>query len=578
MVRMVLRLVLMALTLLGLLRLGYAGEPVRIDSFTFHSGQAEFRAEGIEFEDLNIAPDGLEALLHGADAAAQAKAIATLDADAIRISRLRETQLVSGQTTVTLFSNVVMTNVRQGLASQIRAGQITFGATGGMGDANSGLAASLALDDVDLAVLVGFGAATKDPKPSEFHRAYRLARIEKIALQSASHSVISIDRIEVQDESFRDIGDGLTAISERLLKAQAKPTPLNDAELVASALDVIDVYSAISTGSFEILGISVKEPEKPTNSASLRRFSYKGGKDTSAYAFEGLDIAVDDFRLTIDRIAQDNINIGLVLESVRKALMKPNAKLADIEPALFTPVIGHIELNNATIDADIDGLRHSGLRHFTFAVDTTPEGSPLALALDFDALTGPLPATSTEPAVQTLMGLGYRYINVSGGLRVTLDPKSQDLTLQSNLSGENMAAVSLTGTFGNIPAANIAAAPTAAPALLLGASVKSFALSVENHGLAERLTDQQAIKTKRPPAEVRSSYAAAAAASLQIYFGMSPNARGLTQSLVTFIGKPDRLMIAAQAKNPAGVSLSDTSAGDGPAAILDLFELQVEPK
>jgi hypothetical protein len=176
------------------------------------------------------------------------------------------------------------------------------------------------------------------------------------------------------------------------------------------------------------------------------------------------------------------------------------------------------------------------------------------------------------------MGLGYRYIDASGTIKVTLDQKAQNLTLLSSLSSENMAGLTLSGTLGNVSASALAANPNNAPLMLLGASLKSLAFTVENKGIAERLIDQQAIKTKRTPAEIRASYASAAAASLQIYLGMSPNAKTLTQSIVNFVGKPNRLMIAAQSKSPSGVTISDTATGAGPAAILDLFDLQIEQK
>jgi hypothetical protein len=37
-------------------------------------------------------------------------------------------------------------------------------------------------------------------------------------------------------------------------------------------------------------------------------------------------------------------------------------------------------------------------------------------------------------------------------------------------------------------------------------------------------------------------------------------------------------MISGQSKKPAGVTIADTATGDGPAAILDLFDLQREPQ
>lgn len=559
--------------------LAWAAEPARIESLTFRSGQAEFKAEGVEFEGLNLSPESLEILLHGKDPAAQAKALATLDASVIRISKMRETQTLGGQSSTTLFSNVVLTDIKAGIAGTVRADQINFGSIAAPGQTSTGTAGSLALDTVDLGLILGFGTAPKDPKSNEFRTAYKLARVETIALQGAEGPTLSIDKIEVSDERLKDTGDGFAAITERLLKHQSDPNPPNDAELSAMMLDVVELFSALSTGSIEVSGISIRETKTPTNFATLKRFSYHGGVEiASSYQIEGIDLAVDDFRMKIGSIAQSDIKFSQVLDGLRKALSKPNTKPSDIDPAVFAPMIGHIELNNLSIDANIDGIKHSGLRSFVLVSDIGADGLPTGIELSFTGLTGPLPSDSTEPAIQTLMGLGYRYIDASGTIKVTLDQKAQNLTLLSSLSSENMAGLTLSGTLGNVSASALAANPNNAPLMLLGASLKSLAFTVENKGIAERLIDQQAIKTKRTPAEIRASYASAAAASLQIYLGMSPNAKTLTQSIVNFVGKPNRLMIAAQSKSPSGVTISDTATGAGPAAILDLFDLQIEQK
>ena len=567
------------ITATGAASLVRAGEPARIDSLTFRSGFAEFKAEGVEFEGLNLSPESLEILIHGADSAAQAKALATLDASVIRISKLREAQTVSGQTSTTLFSNVVLTDIKAGVAGTLRTDQINFGSIAPQGQTSTGAAGSLALDQVDLSLILGFGAALTDAKSSEFRTAYRLARVDKIALQGAEGPTVTIDKIEVHDARLRKTGDGFAGITERLLKHQSDPNPPSDAELSAMMLDVVDLFSALSTGSIEISGIAIREVKTPTNFATLTRFTYQGGIDVaSSYRIEGVDLAVDDFRMKIGSIAQSDIKISQVLDGLRKALSKPNANPSNLDPVIFAPMIGHIELNNLSIDADLDGIKHSGLRSFVMASDIGADGLPTGAELSFAGLTGPLPSDNTEPAVQTLMGLGYRYIDASGTIKVALDQKAQNLTLLSSISSENMAGITLSGTLGNVSASALAANPNNAPLMLLGASLKSFALTVENRGIAERLIDQQAIKTKRTPAEIRASYASAAAASLQIYLGMSPNAKTLTQSIVNFVGKPNRLMIAAQSKSPSGVTISDTATGAGPAAILDLFDLQIEQK
>ena len=104
---------------------------------------------------------------------------------------------------------------------------------------------------------------------------------------------------------------------------------------------------------------------------------------------------------------------------------------------------------------------------------------------------------------------------------------------------------------------------------------KDLSVTIENRGLADRLIDQDAIKTKRSPQEVRKNYAAAASASLQIYLGMSPNAKALTQSLAKFIDKPARLSITAKSKNPDGVALAEGATAESPAQVLEAFDLMI---
>ncbi len=563
----------------GAASMASAAEPARIDSLTFRSGFVEFRAEGVEFEGLNLSPDALEILLHGKDNSAQAKALATLDATTIRIARLRETQTVGGQSSTTIFSNVGLTDIKAGIVRKLHADQINFATLGALDDTSTGLAGPLTVEDVDLALLLGLGSQVGDGKPHDFKLAYHLAQIETLAIQSTKGPTVAIDRIEIRDERLRETNDGFAAITERFVKHQSDPNPPGDAELGAMARDVLDLFSAVSTGSIEITGLALRETAQPTNFAAIKRFAYHGGLEgPSSYQIEGIEVAIDDFRMKIGSLAQSDIKLGTVLDGLKKALAKPNVKPADIDPALFVPMIGRIELNTMAMDADLDGMKHSGVRSFLFAVETGADASPTSVELSFDGLTGPLPATSTEPAIQSLMGLGYRYINASGTIKLAIDAKAQDLTLNSTLSAENMAALNLSGTIGNVSASALAAHPDTAPLMLLSASLKSLSFAVENHGIAERLIDQQAIRTKRSPAEIRASYASAAAASLQIYLGMSPTAKNLTQSIVNFIGKPDHLQIAAQAKNPAGVTISDTATGSGPASILDLFELQIDQK
>ncbi len=576
-----------AFTLIGALLFGTvvyvdlarSADTVRVDSFNFHSGSSDYRAEGVEFEGLNLSPEGLEALMHGSDVAQQAKALSSLDASIIRVSRLRQSQTIGTQTSTTILSNVVLSDIKAGIVRVFSAEKITFGAMGGADETSSGSGSNVLLEEVDLALLAGFGAAPKTAKSLEFKRAYRLGRVEKITVQGANSTTMTINKVEIRDAHLRETGDGFAAITERLAKRGTSAQPANDADVAATLNDVIDLISSVSTGYFEIDELSVRDPETPRSFGSLSRLVFTGGTNTqtSGYRLEGLDIAMEDTRIKVGRFSHSGITLAPLFAGIKSTLSKPNAQPADIDPMLFLQLIGKMELNDVSIDADYSGPQHSGIGALLISVDSTPEGLPIASEISFDKLYGPLPAENPEPAVQTLIGLGYHDLSLSGSVKMALDPKAQELNLTTNLSAENMAVVTLASRFGNVTADGIFSKSNAAPLVLLGSSLKSFAFSVENRGIGDRLIDQQAITTKRSADQVRGDYASAAAVSLQIYLGMSPNAKAVTRSIVHFIEKPTKFNVVGQSKNPAGVTLADTANGDGPAAILDLFELQLGP-
>ena len=556
-----------------------AADAVRVDQLNFNSGSSDYRAEGVEFEGLNLSPEGLEALLHGSDMALQAKALSSLDATIIRVARLRQSQTIGTQTSTTILSNVVLSDVKAGIVRLFSADKITFGAMGGADETSSGSGSNVLLEEVDLSLLAGIGGAPKSAKSADFKRAYRLGRVEKISVQGANSTTVTINKVEIRDAFLRETGDGFAAITERLAKRGASAQPASDADVSETLSDVINLISSVSTGYFEIDELAVRDPQTPLSFGTLNRLVYTGGIDagTSGYRLEGLDIAMPDMRFKLGRFSHNGIKLAPLFSGLIFALSKPNTRPSDLDPTLFLQLIGKMELKDASLDTNDTGPQHSGIASLIIAVESTPVGMPISTEVSFDKLYGPLPAGSAEPAVQTLIGLGYHDLNLSGAVKIALEPKAQELTLTTNLSAENMAIVTLAGRFGNVSTESIFSKSNSLPLMLLGSSLKNFAFSVENRGIADRLIDQQAVKTKRSAEQVRSDYASAAAVSLQIYLGMSPNAKSVTRSIVHFIEKPVSFNVAGQSKNPAGVTLADTANGDGPAAILDLFELQLGP-
>jgi len=554
-----------------------AVEPVKIDHLNFKLGTFEFKAEGVEFHGLNVSPEALETLVHGSDRATQANALASLDASAIHIARLSMTQSLAGQTMTAQFSHVAILEIHAGIAQLVQTDQITIGTIDPQGETSTGSIGSLVFEEIDLSLVFEFGNAGKAANAKDFRLAYHLARLEAIALRGVKGLAVAIDKIETRDvrligsnESFSEF----IADFNKPLKIKDSTEPIDLNEI---ARNFVGLLSAISTGGVDVDDLSVRDTRNPQYYFLLNRLRYSAAVNkTVSYHLDDLNLSIVNFKLKIEKISQANINMDTALKSLKTFFSKPNAQFYEIDPLILMPLVGKMEFTNLDFETILEGFERFKVGSFRLEVDTEQNVFPTLVDLYITKFTSPLSDRSAEPNVISLMGLGYPNIDMSGGLDVSVDTKTKDLTLKTFISAENIAAINVNAVLANVSLPTLINAPNNAPFILLGSSVKLLQVYVQNLGLAERLIDQQSIKTGRTSAEIRSSYATAVAASLQIYLGMSPNAKALTDSVIKFIGKPEKISIAATAINPNGVTISDAQNGSEPVEILDLFVFQLD--
>ena len=172
-----------------------------------------------------------------------------------------------------------------------------------------------------------------------------------------------------------------------------------------------------------------------------------------------------------------------------------------------------------------------------------------------------------------MIGLGYRDFDLSGNTKLYWNAPESELMLDVALSGANIGAVRTSSRIGGLTQDMLLSDPANAAIYAMAATIKTATVEIENRGLAERLIDQDAIKTKRTPEQVKKAYASVAAASLQLYLGASDTAMRLTRSIVKFVENPGKLSITAQSKSKDGVGIADTTLAEGPGAVIDLFDI-----
>ena len=550
-----------------------AGEKLTFDRLELKTGLNSLKADTVEIENANLSADALKALFADQNPASQADALAKFDADRVTIRSLRQETSINGQMSASILRNVVLTGIKAGLAESLKADGGTFG-SGDANDAQAGTMGPITASKIDLGILIA-GGATKTGKKDDYRTAYGEVILTTITTEAPAGPVITVDRISISDFRIKTSEQGLSALAERIISRQSS-TPSTDADINSMALDIVDLFSGFAIATSDATQIRI-EDKKSGEYARINHIVYQGevsgkGQHIRMDGFEG---AFEGSRVRIGSVEQSGFSFNPVYTSVRATASNPNGKLSEADPLSFVPVIGKFEVRDVTIDTTDVPPVHAGLRSMVLSVDNPTGGIPKSIDLAFDGLFGPIPSDSNEPSIDNLIALGYRDVSLSGTLKLAIDEKAKMFKTEALISGENMGAIGVTTNLINVPVDLLMRNPSAALIAFAGARVKDLSVTIENRGLADRLIDQDAIKTKRSPQEVRKNYAAAASASLQVYLGMSPNAKALTQALAKFIDKPARLSITARSKNPDGVALAEGATAENPAQLLEAFDLMI---
>ena len=136
-----------------------------------------------------------------------------------------------------------------------------------------------------------------------------------------------------------------------------------------------------------------------------------------------------------------------------------------------------------------------------------------------------------------------------------------------------MARLDATGTLGNIGKEVFTGDLALAQVALLGATAKNVELKLQNLGLAEKLVENEAKKSKRKVEDVRREYGMMASLGLAAILGPSDGAKALANAVARFVAKPGTLTVKATAKTPAGLGLADVIALGEPTEIFDKIDV-----
>ncbi|KUL94822.1 hypothetical protein DK26_18355 [Bosea sp. WAO] len=371
-------------------------------------------------------------------------------------------------------------------------------------------------------------------------------------------------------------------------KEEPAVTEARDRQMLLATLALFD---SIDYGSGEIrdLVMAIKTPPKPgakPEAVDLRISRIAFGEDApekSGLVMEGLKFEGGGGKGAIASAGYFGFSLENTIKELRKALAEPDFDPSADDLRRFIPKLGTIRLSGIQITAPQEGKRGAaplppievGLGTFELRHGEQVNGIPTNMALTLDKLTIPVVESASNPSAKDLLAMGYRTLDLSAKLDLAWQEASKEFAIRAlSLGGAGMAKLEATGTLGNVGKEVFSADLALAQVALLGATAKNLDIKLQNLGLAEKLIENEARKSKRKVEDVRREYGTIASLGLAAILGPSDGAKALASAIARFVAKPGLLSVSATAKAPNGLGLADVITLADPTEIFEKIDVK----
>lgn len=376
--------------------------------------------------------------------------------------------------------------------------------------------------------------------------------------------------------------------ASRDLNSKEDPA-LSEARERKLLLAMAEIFDAVDYGSGEVrdLVMALKTPPKPGAKAEpvdmrVQRIAFgEDAPDKSGVAIEGLQFEGSGAKGVIGLIGYSGFSLEGVIREV-KAIANSAVDIKTLDFRRFIPKLGTVKMSGVQMSVPQDGKRgrpagapiQVGLGSFELKAGEQLNGIPTDMTLSLDKITFPIVESADNPAAKDLLAMGYRNIDLSAKLSLAWQEASKEFAIRTlSLGGAGMARLDATGMLGNIGKEVFTGDLALAQVALLGATAKNVELKLQNLGLAEKLVENEAKKSKRKVDDVRREYGMMASLGLAAILGPSDGAKALANAIARFVAKPGTLTVKATAKTPTGLGLADVIALGEPTEIFDKIDV-----
>ncbi|WP_126112100.1 MULTISPECIES: hypothetical protein [unclassified Bosea (in: a-proteobacteria)] len=575
---------------------------LQLDNVKLDLGKFVLSIPKLEVKGTSLDRDGFLAIFQGSGDSAIAR-LGKLDASEITAPTLVMEQNFGPQKQVTTYRNIKFADIREGRIGRGESSDGTIKVEGGSTGPINGEIKRTSFETLDLMQIARVFA--EKAKPGETtplqpilgkleQEGYSLDLGEQGKMTAGKASLRGF-KARVASEPLSELMTRVAVLSEESEKASrdlnSKEDPaISEARSRKLLLAMAEIVDAVDYGSGELrdLVMALKTPPKPGAKAEpvdmrISRIAFgEATPEKSGVVIEGLQFEGSGAKGTIASLGYSGFSFEGVVREV-KALGDAAVDLKTLDFRRFIPKLGTVKMNGVQMSVPQDGKRgrpagaplQVGLGSFELKAGEQVNGIPTDMALTLDRITFPIIESADNPAAKDLLAMGYRNIDLSAKLALAWQETSKEFAIRTlSLGGAGMARLDATGMLGNVGKEVFSGDLALAQVALLGATAKNVELKLQNLGLAEKLIENEAKKSKRKVEDVRREYGMMASLGLAAILGPSDGAKALANAIARFVAKPGTLTVKANAKTATGLGLADVITLGDPTEIFDKIDVQ----
>lgn len=532
----------------------------------------EIKVPSVTAVDSSMSEDQIKNLFTP-DFLKNAEQLAALNATSITIPELTLNFSVenAGATTVT-YRDIVLTNVVNGLAEKLTVGS---GESNSQGETTT--YKSMTADTFDLRRLLEFTGIVKGDPAAALKPIYKTFASEGSTqggpLYSCDLGGSTANAFEARPVAVT-IGEVLAVIEK--FKSSSEPPPEAINTIVAYGVDLLRAFRG-GGGTVGTVDCTVPS-DTPINVKVAGATT--GDFESGVYPNVTISgIAVDAGQLGTGGLGEfvlKSIDLNPTLNALEGAAGQLNEAWFDKNWRLLIPSWSGLSFANFAIDS-INPDNPTGDRiqakvaNFDISLDKYVTGIPTDLSISASGVEVPLPQTSTDPQITTLLAAGLTGVNLGANIDVAWDEASSTIKVDKvSLAGVDLGSMSISATVGNATKQLFDIDPNVSMASGFALTVKDVTINVTDDGLGAIVWPLAAAEQGQADVQAYRTQMAGFAEGFAIQLlGPTDAARQLGAALGEFVtGGKGEVTINIKAKDPAGIPMAMFIAAQNDPSIL----------